>query len=151
MPSTMRGAGRTEVARATYLADTSAFTRIAKPQVAAAIAPLIAEGRVALCAPVTFELGFSARNSSDHRAIMSRIEAFESAPTTEGDQQRAVELRGLLADRGQHRVLSLVDALIAAVAETSQLTLLHYDADFELVSAITGQPTQWIVEPGTAD
>ncbi len=25
------------------------------------------------------------------------------------------------------------------------------DADFELVAAVTGQPTQWIVERGTAD
>lgn len=151
MPSTGPGAGTTEVARATYLADTSAFTRLAKPHVAAAIAPLIAEGQIALCTPVAFELGFSARNRAHHDAIMSRIDAFDSAPTTEGDQQRALELQQLLADRSQHRALSLVDALVASVAETRQLTLLHYDADFDLVAAITGQPTQWIVEPGTAD
>ncbi len=139
------------MARAAYLADTSAFTRLDKPHVAAAIGPLIAEGKIALCAPVAFELGFSARSAADHDAIMSRIDAFESAPTTEGDHQRALDLQRLLAHQGHHRALSLVDALVAAVAETRNLTILHYDADFELVSNITGQPNQWVVEPGSAD
>ena len=139
------------MARATFLADTSAFARLRKPAVAAAFAPLIAQGRVALCSPVIFELGFSARNLADHEAIMLRLAAFETVPTTDGDQQRAVEIQGLLAARGQHRALSLVDALVAATAETRDLTVLHYDADFELVSDLTGQHNQWIVARGTAD
>ena len=139
------------MARATYLADTSAFARLARPHVAAAIAPLTAEGQIALCSPVAFELGFSARNAADHEAVMALIGAFESAPTTEGDQQRALELQRLLARQNHHRALSLVDALVAAVAETRGLTVLHYDADFELVSALTGQPNRWVVEPGSAD
>ena len=40
---------------------------------------------------------------------------------------------------------------IAAAAEARGLAVLHYDADFELVGAITGQATEWIVERGTAD
>lgn len=139
------------MARATHLADTSAFTRLTKPHVAAAIAPMVAEGQIALCAPVAFELGYSARTVADHEAIMNRIDAFETAPTTQGDHQRALELQHLLAQQGQHRALSLVDALVAAIAEARNLTILHYDADFELVTTITGRPTQWIVPPGTAD
>ena len=139
------------MARATYLADTSAFARIAKPHVAAAIAPLIADGRVALCSPVAFELGFTARTGADHDAIMNRIDAFESAPTTEADHLQALEIQRLLAHSGHHRALSLVDALVAAIAEARDLTVLHYDADFDLVAAITGQPTEWIVKRGTAD
>lgn len=139
------------MARATYLADTSAFTRLNKPQVASAIGPLIAEGKIALCAPVAFELGYSARSGADYQALMSRIDAFETAPTTEGDHQRALEVQRLLAQQGQHRAVSLVDALVAAIAESRNLTVLHYDADFELVSKSTGQPNQWIVQPGTAD
>jgi len=139
------------VARAKYLADTSAFTRINKPNVAATIGPLIAEGSIALCAPVAYELGFTARSGSDYDAIMDRIDAFEPAPTTEGDHRRALDLQRLLARRGHHRALSLVDALVAAIAEARNLTILHYDAAFELVSDLTGQPNQWIVQPGTAD
>ena len=139
------------MARATYLADTSVFARLAKPVVTATVAPLIAQGRVAICAPVMFELGFSARNRADHHAITRRLAAFESVPVTEGDHRRALELQLLLAERGQHRALSLVDALVAAVAETRGLTVLHYDADFELVAEFTGQAHEWVVTRGTAD
>ncbi len=139
------------MARAVYLADTSAFARLSKPQVAAAVAPLIAEGSIALCAPVAFELGFSARSAADHDAVMSHIDAFESVPTTEGDHRRALELQRLLASRRQHRALSLVDALVAATAESRGLAVLHYDADFDVVSEITGQPTRWVVARGSAD
>lgn len=41
------------------------------------------------------------------------------------------------------------DLLIAACAETSGLTVLHYDADFDRIASITGQPVQWVVEPGS--
>lgn len=139
------------MARAAYLADTSTFGRLDRPRVAAAFAPLVARGQVALCAPVAFELGFTARSTSDHDALMSRIDAFESAPVTAGDHRRALELQRLLAGRGLHRALSLVDALVAAIAESRDLTVLHYDARFELVSEATGQPNQWIVPRGTAD
>jgi predicted nucleic acid-binding protein len=119
--------------------------------VSAVFAPLVAQGHVALCAPVVFELGYSARNLADHQAIMRRLIAFEMAPTTDGDHQRAVEVQQLLASRGQHRMLSLVDALVAAIAETRDLTILHYDNDFEEVVKLTGQSHRWIVERGTAD
>lgn len=129
MPWTMPLEGPTEVARAAYLADTSAFARLDKPHVAEAIGPLIAEGKIALCAPVAFELGVSARNGTDHEAIMSRVDGFASVPVTEGDHRRALALQRLLADRGQHRGLSLTDALVAAIAEARSLTVLHYDAE----------------------
>lgn len=137
--------------RAQFLADTSAFARLSKPIVASAMAPLIARGIVAICAPVVFELGFSARNLADHQAIMGRVDAFDSVPVTDGDHRRAVEVQQLLAASGQHRALSLVDGLVAAVAESRGLAVLHYDADFELVSALTGQPHQWVVARGSAD
>ena len=139
------------MARAAFLADTSAFARVSQPAVAAAFGPLVAAGQVAVCAAVTFELGYSARNRADHDAIMSRLAAYETVPTTDGDLQRALELQHLLAARGQHRALSLVDALVAAVAESRDLTVLHYDADFELVADVTGQRQHWIVARGTAD
>ena len=72
-------------------------------------------------------------------------------PTTDADHQRARDVQAQLAARGQHRSLSLVDALVAAVAEARGLVVLHYDADFELIAAVTGQPQQWIAERGTAD
>lgn len=139
------------MARVTHLADTSAFARLSQPQVFAAAAPLITAGHVALCSPVAFELGFSARNPVDHEAIMSRISAFDSVPVTDSDHKRAIEIQAHLAREGQHRAISLVDALVAAVAEARDLIVLHYDSDFELIAAVTGQAHQWVIARGDAD
>ena len=54
-----------------------------------------------------------------------------------------------VVERGQHRAVSIPDLLIAATAEIEGLTVLHYDADFDLIADITGQPCEWIVERGT--
>jgi len=40
---------------------------------------------------------------------------------------------------------------LAAAAEVEQLSVLHYDADFELIATITGQPTEWVVPRGSID
>jgi predicted nucleic acid-binding protein len=45
--------------------------------------------------------------------------------------------------------VSLPDLLLAAVAERRGVTLLHYDADFDLVAEITGQAARWIVPRGS--
>jgi predicted nucleic acid-binding protein len=139
------------VARARYLVDTSVFARLSKPPVAGAFAPLAAAGQVALCASVIFELGYSSRSPTDHRELMERLLAFDSLPTNDADFRRAIDVQAALAAAGQHRAISLVDALVAAVAEAHELAVLHYDADFELISGVTGQPHQWIVARGTAD
>jgi predicted nucleic acid-binding protein len=39
--------------------------------------------------------------------------------------------------------------MIAATAEVHDATVLHYDHDFDVIAAATGQPTQWIVRRGT--
>ncbi len=137
--------------RAAFLADTSAFARLDKPNVLAALGPLIAQGQVAICGPVAFELGFSARNLVDYQAIAERVDAFEWVPVTDGDHRRSLDVQRQLAGRGQHRALSLVDALVAAVAESRSMTVLHYDADFETVANLTGQAHRWVVGRGTAD
>lgn len=139
------------VSRLQYLADTSVFARLSKPSVSAAFAPRAAEGRVGLCAPVVFELGYSAQNFDDYLALTDRHHAFPAVSVTDADLRRSLELQEALAARGRHRALSLVDALVAAIAEGRELTVLHYDADFELVAEVTGQHHEWIVARGTAD
>ncbi|HLG74049.1 MAG TPA: PIN domain-containing protein, partial [Chloroflexota bacterium] len=112
---------------------------------------LVGQGSVALCHPVIFELGFGARSPEEYTAMMARLFEYATMPTTDGDQRRALDIQAGLAVRSQHRAISLVDALVASVAESRGLTILHYDADFELIAAFTGQPQQWIVPRGAAD
>jgi predicted nucleic acid-binding protein len=57
-------------------------------------------------------------------------------------EDRAFEVLELLARRGQHRAPSPADLILAATAELNDLTILHVDKDFELIAAVTGQPTE---------
>ena len=137
------------MARIRYLAGTSVFARLTKPPVVAAFAPLAANSQVPLSRPVLFELGYAARSPHDYREVAERLTSFPLVPTTDADDQRALEVQAQLAARSNHRAPSLVDALVAATAEARDLTVLHYDADFELVAGLTGQDHQWLVPRGT--
>lgn len=64
-------------------------------------------------------------------------------------EDRAREIQAELVARGQHRAVALPDLLVASVADVEGLTVLHYDGDFDLIAAITGQPTEWVVGKGT--
>ncbi len=62
-----------------------------------------------------------------------------SAPAIE---DRALEVRRRLAERGHHRAPSIPDLLIAATAEINHHTVLHVDRDFELIADLTGQAVE---------
>jgi predicted nucleic acid-binding protein len=65
--------------------------------------------------------------------------------------RRAIEVQGSLAASAQHRSVSIPDLLIAATAEHYGLTVLHYEADFDRIAKLTGQPVEWIVPRGSSD
>ena len=70
-------------------------------------------------------------------------------PLPYGSEARAREVQRWLIERGHHRAVGVPDLLIAATAEIEQLTVLHYDADFDLIAEITGQACEWVVPQGT--
>jgi len=55
-----------------------------------------------------------------------------------------------LLARRSHRGRKIPDLLIAA-AEELDLGVLHYDADFDFIAAVTGQRCQWVVPAGSLD
>jgi predicted nucleic acid-binding protein len=133
-----------------YLIDTSAFARIDVPSVRNVIAGLIAEGVAATCVTVDLEAGYSGRTADEVRAIAeNRRTLYRNLPITEqiAEQARQVQLR--MAARGQHRAAGIVDVLTAAVAEHHGAVILHYDADFEHIAAVTGQQHLWIAPRGS--
>ena len=135
---------------ARYIADKSALARLPHPAVRAVLEPLLLAGEVATCSVVELEVLYSARNHADLvRTRATRARAFISVPMEQADFDRAADIMAQLARRGQHRAVGLPDLLIAAVAERAALTVLHYDADYELVSTVTGQATQWVVPRGS--
>jgi predicted nucleic acid-binding protein len=65
------------------------------------------------------------------------------------DFDRAIQVMSALCERGQHRSVAIPDLLIAAVAERAELTIIHYDQDFDRIAEVTGQRTQWVVPRGS--
>jgi predicted nucleic acid-binding protein len=90
------------------------------------------------------EMGFLARSADDLRTLSRRppLSAMPVEYLTPAMEDRAVAVQIALADRGHHRVPSISDLLAAAAAELSGLTVLHFDKDFELIAAMTGQPME---------
>lgn len=134
---------------ARYLADKSALVRIGSPE-AAWLADEIINGAVARCTMTDLELGYSA---TDHRNFTQiRTDIDQGCPfvdTGQADWDRALVVQGELARIGHHRAVSLPDLIIAAVAERHQLTVVHYNRDFDHVHQVTGQPMRWVAPRGT--
>lgn len=140
------------MAAATHLLDNSVLARMAKAPVAARVEPMIAGGLLATCSVTDLEVLFSARSGADHRARRADLELrFTRVPVNQRILDRAVEVQGLLADRGQHRGANIPDLVVAAAAEQAGLIMLHYDADFDLISTVTKQAVEWIVPRGSVN
>jgi predicted nucleic acid-binding protein len=135
---------------ATHLADTSALARLDRPPVAAVLAPLIGAGLVATCGVIEFELGWATRTSAEFdRVRADRDAGYEWLATHDEDWHRALEVQARLWRSGRVRAVGFPDLLIAAVAERERVSLVHYDSDYDLIAAVTGQQMQWVVPPGT--
>ena len=135
---------------AVYLADKSALTRRdTRPEVRDVIEPLLLAGRIATCGIVDLELLYSAPNPATYAELARVLRSLPRVPVTDDAVDRALEVQGLLAARSKHRAVPLPDLLVAACAEHSGLTVLHYDHDYEQIAEITGQPMQWVVPRGT--
>lgn len=135
---------------ASHLADTSALARLHRPAVAAVLGPLIEAGLVGTCGVIEFELGWATRSSAEFDLVRAdRAEGYEWLATHDEDWHRAHDVQAELWRSGRMRAVGFPDLLVAAVAEREQVTLLHYDGDYDLIAAVTRQPAQWVVPPGT--
>lgn len=139
------------MALATHIADTSAFSRIPlNPAIEARLANLMSRALLATCAMLDLEALYSAQSKDDYNQILSyRTSVLEYVETNDEHLQRALEVQHQLAKLGQHRAVKLPDLVIAAVAESEGLTLLHYDHDFDLIAALTNQSTEWVMPQGS--
>ena len=134
----------------THLFDTSALTRLSHDAVRAAAEPLVVAGRAARAGISDLEIGYSARNLDEWEALAAGVAELRLVETTAEHVRRARQTQRLLAERGL-RGRPIPDLLIAAAAETEDLTVLHYDSDFDLIASVTGQRCEWVVPRGTID
>jgi predicted nucleic acid-binding protein len=134
----------------THLVDISVMSRLGAEPVRAIIEPLTDAGRIGRAGITDLEVGYGSRNAREWDQDMADLSVFQLVETTADHMRRARQVQRLLASRSQ-RGRKIPDLLIAAAAEQAGLTLLHYDADFDLIAKVTGQACEWVVAAGSID
>lgn len=132
----------------THVADTSVLTRLGKNDVRGVVERMLGERCLARCTLSDLEVGFSARNAGEWDVIQRALKPFPHIEVVPADVARARGVQRTLAALGM-KGRKVPDLLIAAAAEREDLTVLHYDNDFDLIAEATGQPTQWVVDKGS--
>lgn len=133
-----------------YLLDKSALARIRVSEVIAkALQPLYAARAVATCTVVDLELLYSARDYAHYQRILHAQRQCILLPVDQEVQTRAMIVQRQLVEISQHRGIGPDELLIAACAEVHGATILHYGHAFDIISEVTGQPSLWVVPPGS--
>ncbi|GAA1220410.1 PIN domain nuclease [Kitasatospora nipponensis] len=139
------------MSRERYLIDKSALARWGKTSVRPVLDDLSQRALLAVSAAVEMEVLYSARSAAEADRLRHLLTGFDYLPCGDEVWDRAKEIQHLALFRGNHRALSMADILIAATAERHGVTVLHYDGDYDMIAAITGQRTRWVVPAGSAD
>jgi predicted nucleic acid-binding protein len=135
---------------ARFLIDTSAVARMANPDVAERLAPLIKGGMVATTAALDAEALYSARGADEYEELWNdRRLAYEYLPTNDEHWQAALSAQRELARTGRHRAVGVHDLLTAVLAAAHNLTVVHYDSDFETAATVLAFEHRWVVPRGT--
>jgi predicted nucleic acid-binding protein len=133
-----------------HLVDSSVLTRLGQPLIRAAIESAAGRGELARAGISDLEIGYSARSAAEWDRLMEALQVFELVETSSEHVRRARQVQRLLAAKHQ-RGRKLPDLLVAAAAEARSLRVLHYDADFDRIAAVTGQVCEWVLPAGSAD
>jgi predicted nucleic acid-binding protein len=134
----------------THLVDTSVLTRLRHSSVRDVIEPMAAAGTLARAGISDLEVGYSARSAKEWDRALDALGAFDLVEMSSDHVRRARQVQRLLAAKHQ-RGRKVPDLLIAAAAEASDLAVLHYEADFDRIAAVTRQRVEWVVPAGTVD
>lgn len=133
-----------------FLADTSAWSKARNArQLADAFNDAARQGLIATCDVVALELLRSAQSSDRYTRQDEHLTNMRQCEVGTFEVARARDVQRLLAAAGHHHGVKPADLLIAAAAESAGLPVLHYDRDYDLISAVTGQPCRWLAPRGT--
>jgi predicted nucleic acid-binding protein len=130
-----------------FLLDTSVLTRLRSPSIVQRVEELDKFG-LARTSMTDLEVGFSARNEIEFNELLRSLEAFRLVHVEAHHFNRSRRVQRSLAAAGL-KGRKVPDLLIAAVAESESLTVLHYDTDFDHIASVTEQPTEWVVPRGS--
>ncbi len=138
------------MAETRYLVDTSVLARARQESVGDRLEALARAGQLWSCRLIDLEVIYGTRARDVGDVIDERM-ALPEAPITPTVMNRAVQMAKTLAAAGHHRGAKPADLVIAATAEVAGLTVLHYDDDYERISEVTHQATEWVAPRGSLD
>ncbi len=131
------------------LADTSAWTNRHKSAACEDFEARIVADEIATCPMVVMELLWTAQSVRDFEELRRDLGALMQLPIDGQTWERATDVWHQLVRAGRHREAKIADLLVAAAAEIAGLPVCHYDADFEAIAGITGQPVRSIAPIGS--
>lgn len=138
------------MAGAVYLADTSVYVLQARHRVVRdRFAGLLRAGRLAACQMTALEYLNNAPDPEGYEILREALHGQRWIDVTTAALDRALDVHRRLAQASQHRHCRLPDLIIAATAELSGATVLHYDAEYDRIASVTGQPAEWVAERGS--
>ncbi len=111
-------------------------------------------GQLWTCPSALLEMRYSARDEQGFTLTAGRLDALPHAPLTADAAARALTAQAeLAAARGVSHRVKPVDLLIAAVAATERLDVLHYDRDYDTLADHTSLAfsSVWVAPRGSMD
>ncbi|MFI4978458.1 MAG: PIN domain-containing protein [Solirubrobacterales bacterium] len=144
--------------RQALLLDNSAWARAMDGRLAGSprkrFDAALAAGELWTCPPTLLEMLYSARDDGQFAAITNELGALMHAPlTAEAAAQALTAQAELAAAPGVSHRVKPVDLLIAAVAASAELAVLHYDRDYDAIAQHTSLafPSVWVAPRGSID
>jgi predicted nucleic acid-binding protein len=132
------------------LADTSAWTnRERSAEADDDFSSRLLADEIATCPIVVMELLWTTQEPGEFAEFSLDLRALPQASITEEVWERAIDVWHELAKLGRHRQVKIPDLLVAAAAEAADIGVCHYDADFDVIAGVTGQPVRAIAPIGS--
>ena len=119
------------------------------PEVSRRLRPLI-EGGVVATSVAGCRGACSARGPAEYEQLWAdRRAAYEYPQTDDGHWQTALRAQRAVATTGRHRAIGVADLLTGALGAAHQLTVVHYDADFETAATVLAFNHRWVLPRGS--
>jgi predicted nucleic acid-binding protein len=138
-----------------YLVDNSVLQRLPRSSaVQTAVRALLdAEHELCCCALSLDEFAYSARSAAEHTEASRRPRtSFLYLPLSPAIDQLILDIRAALWNAGTGRAAGVIDVALAATAVDSAATMLHYDSDFDhITAAYPLLVASWVVPRGSID
>jgi predicted nucleic acid-binding protein len=92
------------------------------------------------------KVGYGARSDAHYRQVFDSglIQNLIECPGSGESDTPARNIQEKLVTTSKHTGVSVPDLLISAFGATAGHTVLHHDKHFDIISQVTGQPSEWL-------